>query len=159
MPFFGEVTKMELHKTQVLIVFAVATIAITGTVVFALLSASQTISNTGNIKTVGVGVYSDSGCTQKVTLIPWGSLAPGQTIQGTVYVRNEGSIKVTLSMTTAEWDPPSASSSITLTWNRGGYTLNAGASVQATLTLSVSSSISGVSSFTFDIIITGTESS
>jgi hypothetical protein len=42
-------------------------------------------------------------------------------------------------------------------WNRAGYVLAVGASVQAVLSLTVSSSISGVTSFSFDITITGTQ--
>jgi len=51
-----------------------------------------------------------------------------------------------------------ASSYITLDWDRDDYVLSSGESVQAVLTLSVSSSITGITSFSFDIVITGTES-
>ena len=62
-------------------------------------------------------------------------------------------------MTTENWSSASASSYITLSWNlEEGYVLSHGQSVETVLTLLVSSSVSGVKSFTFDIIITGTES-
>jgi len=150
---------MTLQKTQVSIILVVGALVAVTTLVSGLLIASQTIPNTGNVKAIGVGVYSDSACTQEVLSIPWGTLDPGETCDETVYIRNEGNVAVVLSMTTENWDPSSASSYITLSWNlEQGYVLNHGQSVETVLTLSVSSSISGVESFTFDIIITGTES-
>lgn len=148
---------MMLQKVHALIL-VVVTLVMTSALVFGLLSASTTISNTGNVKTVGVGVYWDSSCSQEVSLIDWGSLDPGETSSVTVYVRNEGSVAVVLSMTTENWDPTLASSYITLDWDRDDYVLSSGESVQAVLTLSVSSSITGITSFSFDIVITGTES-
>jgi hypothetical protein len=150
---------MALQKTQVSIILVVGALVAVSTLVSGLLIASQTIQNTGNVKAIGVGVYSDSDCNQTVLSIPWGTLDPGETSDETVYICNEGNVAVVLSMTTENWDPPSASIHITLGWNlEEGYVLNHGQSVQAVLTLSVSSSISGVESFTFDIVITGTES-
>jgi len=137
----------------------VLAIAMIGIVVSALgvLVATRTISNTGNVKAIGVGVYWDSGCTNVTSSINWGAVDPGVTKNVTIYVKSEGSVVVKLSMTTANWNPASASSYVTLSWNRENYVLSSGSVVQAVLTLSVSSTISGVLNFSFDIIITGTE--
>jgi hypothetical protein len=138
---------------------AVLAIAIFGTIAtaFGAFVATRTISNVGSMKAIGVGVYWNSGCTSAVSSIDWGVLEPGVTKNFTIYVRNEGNVQLKLSMTTSNWNPASASSYITLSWNRENYVLPAGSVVSAVLTLSVSSSISGVTSFSFDIIITGTE--
>ena len=150
---------MALQKTQVSIILVVGALVAVSALVSGLLIASQTIQNKGNVKAVGVGVYSDSGCSQPVLSIPWGTLDPGEPSDETVYIRNEGNVAVVLSMTTENWHPPNASSYITLRWNlEQGYVLDPEESVETVLTLSVSSSISGVERFTFDIIITGTES-
>jgi len=121
------------------------------------LVAYQKVQNTGTVTAVGVGVYSNSACTSNLTSINWGTLTPGSTVSKTIYIRNEGNKRLTLSMTTGNWNPQAASNYITLAWNRGGTILEAGQIVSATLTLSVSSSISGVTSFSFEITITGTE--
>jgi len=138
---------------------AVLAIAILGTVatVLGAFVATRTISNVGSMKAIGVGVYWDSGCTNAVSSIDWGSLEPGVTKNFTIYVRNEGNVQLKLSMTTSNWNPASASSYMTLSWNRENYVLAAGSVVSAVLTLSVSSSISEITSFSFDIIIAGTE--
>ena len=133
------------------------TVFILGALAATSLVAYQRISNAGNVKAVGVGVYWDSSCTSKVTSIDWGSLEPGAQVVKTVYIRNEGTVPVVLNMTTDNWNPASARDYITLTWNREDYVLNSGSAVSADLTLSVSSGVSGVTSFSFDIIISGTE--
>jgi hypothetical protein len=121
-----------------------------------LLSMSQSLSSSGSITTVNVGVYSDSACTLPLTSISWGTISPNSTVTRTIYVKNTGNTQITLSMTTNGWSPTSANGPITLTWNREGTTLSAGASVAATLTLTVSSSISGITTFSVNIVITGT---
>ena len=137
----------------------VLAIAIVGMVVTALgaLVATRTISNTGNLKAIGVGVYWDSSCTNVTSSINWGAVDPGVSKNVTIYIKNEGSVAVKLNMTVSNWNPASASNYMTLNWNRENYVLSPGAVVQAVLTLSVSSGTSGFTNFSFDIIIAGTE--
>jgi len=151
------VNKMAMQKVTLGTVLAVA---VMGMVVSALgvLVATQTISNTGNLSAVGVGVYWDSSCNNAVLSIDWGALDPGATVDKTIYIKNEGTLAVLLDMTTDNWDPASASSYISLSWNRENYELDPGSVIQAVLTLSVSSSVSEITNFSFDIVITGTES-
>jgi hypothetical protein len=136
------------------------TIAIVGMVITAVgaFVATRTISNVGSLKAVGVDVYWDSSCTNIVSSINWGELEPGYDKQVTVYIKNKGTVPLRLSMTVNNWNPPSASTYMTLSWNCEGYVLGAGSVISTVITLSVSSSISGITSFSFDIIITGTES-
>jgi hypothetical protein len=147
---------MAMQKVTVGTVLAVA---VMGMVVSALgvLVATRMISNYGNVSAVGVGVYWESSCTNMVLSIDWGALEPGGSVGKTIYIKNEGSLTVLLGMTTDNWDPASALSYISLSWNRENYELNSGSIIQAVLTLSVSSSVSEITNFSFDIIITGTE--
>jgi len=150
---------MTLQETRVSIILAVAALVVATTLVFAVLTASQTIPNTGNVKAIGVGVYWDSNCTQEVSLIEWEALEPGATSSATIYVCNEGNIAAVLTLTTDNWDPTLASTYLTLGWDlEEGYVLNHGESVQAVLTLSALSNTTGFMNFSFDVIITGTES-
>ena len=59
-------------------------------------------------------------------------------------------------MTTLNWSPANANGPITLTWNQEGTKLQPGASVPAILTLSVSSSIIDITSFSIQINVIGT---
>jgi hypothetical protein len=122
----------------------------------AILSTQQ-VPSTGTISAVNVGVYTNPACTTNCTSISWGTLSPGNSATYTVYVKNTGNVPVTLGMTTSGWNPSSADGPISLSWNREGTVLNAGQSSMATLTLTVSSGISSsITSFSFNIVITGT---
>ena len=130
------------------------------------LVATRTLSNTGNIRVVTppspnpslqLGIYQDSGCNVALSSVSWGTLDPGATSTATMYLKNEGNVPVTLSLSAGNWNPASASSYFTLTWNRDGYSLAVGATVQAVLSLNVSSSISGTTTFSFDLTITASQ--
>lgn len=121
-----------------------------------LLQKSTSFSNAGSIRGVGVGIYWDSPCTNRTSSVNWGALDPGASKTVTVYVRNEGTTGVTLSKATQNWNPSTASSYMTLNWNYSGQTLSVNQVLQVKLTLTVSSTVSGITSFSFDITITGT---
>jgi hypothetical protein len=123
----------------------------------ALLSANQTVPLNGTINAVNLGVYSDNGCTQICTALNVGTLSPGGTATQTVYIKNTGNIPETLTMTANNWSPTSASSSLTLTWNRQNTVLNAGQSIQATLTLTAAANTGTLTTFSCDVTLTGTQ--
>jgi hypothetical protein len=156
---------MALTKTKYSLVLVLAAIGVIASA-FGALSASHVFSNNGSLSyppppppppTVQIGVYNNSGCTNAVSNIAWGTLSPGGVGTQTVYVRNEGSVSVTLNMTTSNWNPSTALSYMTLTWDKEGYVLTAGSVVSAVLTLTVSSSITGITTFSFNTTITGNQ--
>jgi len=124
------------------------------TTVYGLSSHTTKIAGKGTMKAVGVEVYWDNACTSPITSIDWGSsIEPGSKITNVIYMKNTGNVPVTLSLSTNNWSPSSASSKIKLNWDYADQSVNAGQIVKVTLTLSVSSSIS-ITSFKFDIAIT-----
>jgi hypothetical protein len=116
--------------------------------------ANRTISNSGSITAYGVGVYSDSACTSPISSISWGTLSPGGSATQTVYIRNEGNTAVTLTKATSAWTPSNASTYITLNWDYSSQSLTANQVLQVKFTLAVSSTISGITNFSFTITIT-----
>ena len=102
------------YTTPTIAALAIAGIIIT-VAVAAALSSSVTIPLDGTINTVNVEAYSDSACTIPVTTLDAGSMSPGGTVTRTIYIKNSGSIPVTLTMATSGWSPASASSYLTLT--------------------------------------------
>ncbi len=155
---------MELHsRNRAKIILWIAVVFVLGALITSILEStlslvqtSRTVTTGGSVKGIGVGVYWDSGCTNSVSSINWGLLDPGSDKTVTVYVRNEGNSVTTLSKATQNWDPSTASSYMTLNWNYAGQTLNVNQVLQTKLTLIVSSAISGITSFSFDITITAT---
>lgn len=136
-------------------------IALTGLFLTVLTSGqlltSQTVPNTGTVSAINVGVYTDAACTINCTSISWGTLSPGTTATRTVYVKNTGNIPVRLSMTNSSWVPSNANTYLTLTWNLANYPLAAGASVPATFTLTASAFAGNITTFSFNIVVTGTQ--
>jgi hypothetical protein len=120
------------------------------------LQTSRTLANAGEIKTIGVGIYSDSNCNNILTSINWGTLEPGSEKTNTYYIRNCGNSPSTLTLQTSNWNPPGASSHISLTWDYGGQVLNIDEVMEVTFTLSISPMIEEIASFNFDITIIGT---
>ena len=115
--------------------------------------SETTDSDAGVLKTIGIGAYWDPSLTSKVSTTNWGFLQPGDQKSFTVYLYNEGNSPVTLSLSTSNWTPSAASAYLALTWNYNGQTINPSAQMQVTLTLTVSPDITGISNFSFDIII------
>lgn len=150
---------MEQVNPKRAITFAVVAcligMAIGSTVTLAVLNVQRAIPSSGLVVAVNVGVYSDSACTLNLTSIDWGNVYPGGSVSRTIYVRNTGNAPITLSMSTASWNPSTATGQITVTWDKENASLNPGQSTLATLTLNVSPSISGVTSFSVNVVVTG----
>ncbi len=148
---------MKLKKMSMGAVIAIAVTGLFLTVVSAgLLTSQKTVSSSGSVSAVNVGVYSDLACTQPLTSIAWGTIAPGGSTNKIIYVKNTGTLQMTLSMTKANWNPTGANIPITITWDKESSVLAPGGVATAVITLTVSSSISGISSFSVDIVISGT---
>ena len=124
-------------------------------VAFALQTYMRQIPSTGTISAVGVNVFSDAACTQNVTSINWGLLAPGSLTNYQAYIKSASNVPITLTLGTDSWNPVNASTYITLSWSYAGTQLQPNASLPVTLTLTVSPSVSGFTSFSFNIDITG----
>ena len=145
--------KLSKVGTIALVVAAIALIATTA----AVLSANQIVPLNGTITAVNVGVYSDSGCTQTASTLNVGTLNPGGTATQTIYIKNTGNVPETLTMTTTNWNPTNATSSLTLTWNQQNTILPAGQSIPAVLTLTAASNCGSMTTFSCSVTITGTQ--
>jgi len=147
------------HKKFTAIIFllvALGMITFNGTIK-GLLTKTLALPSQGAVKAIGIGVYRDRSCSSKVSSIDWGTAEVGSVKTVTVYIRNEGNAAITLSINTTNWSPSTASKYISLSWNYDGQPIDPNQVIQVTLTLSVSSSITGISSFSFDIMITCVE--
>ena len=151
--------KYKLNRKNV-VIGSTAAIALVGLLVSMLASgalvSTKTITSTGVLATTNLGLYSDSACTQSLASIDWGTISPGGSVNRTVYVKNLGNTQVTLSMAKTNWNPSTADGPLTLTWNRESTVLAANQVSTATLTLTVSSTASGITTFSVDIVISGT---
>lgn len=138
------------------IVFAgvFAVLLATSPLTLGFLTGSNDLSNTGIVTDVNVGVYTTQKCTANFTKISWGRVSPGSYYAKTGYVRNNGSLNMTLGFSTSDWNPANANV-IGLSWNYNGKPLVPGQVLAVTWRLTIPSTISGVKNFSFNIIVFG----
>ena len=119
-------------------------------------TVNRQLPSSGNIAAINVGLYMNSACTQKLESINWGDIAPGESVNKIIYLKNTGTTDIALSMTTNNWNPSIANGPITITWNREGILLEQGAVTSATLTLETLEDTVGITAFSVSILIVGT---
>ena len=145
-----------LPSTKVIVCFVAVSVA--ALLVGAVIGASLVrIRNVGTIRAIGVEVYKDQSLTEVLHEISWGTLNPGNSTTRTIYVKNTGTTPVTLTMTDGSWVPTTANTVLALTWNRQNTVLNAGQSIQATLTLTAASNTGSLTAFNCDVTFTGSQ--
>jgi hypothetical protein len=124
--------------------------------VMSAIQITRIVSNVGTLKlNADIGVYQDVAFTNRASTINWGTLDLGATKTYSIYIRNEGNTALTLSMSPSNWNPSTASSYLSITWDYNGQAINPKEYVRVTLTLTVSESIAGISNFNFDINLVG----
>ena len=117
---------------------------------------SLPVAHADYVRGVGVGIYWDQGCTNRTLSLRWGLIGSGSNSTVIVYVRNEGTSAVSLWMATSNWTPSAALGYITLTWAYSGKILSADEVFPMELTLNVSPTVSGITDFSFEVVITAT---
>jgi hypothetical protein len=123
-----------------------------------LLTINQQVPVTGTITAINLGVYSDSSCATPLTTISFGNVVPGTQVTQTIYLKNTGNVaESTLTMSTNTWNPANAGTYLTLTWTPTSSSLAVGASTSATLTLTATSSAGALTTFSFNVVFTGTQ--
>jgi hypothetical protein len=143
----------DFAKPLTALLVVISLILLTSNIISSQLFFSTRIVNQGKVRVIDVSVYWDSNCTNVVSTINWGVLTPGSAKNVTMFIRNEGNEVINLFLSTENWNPQNASRSMTLEWNYSGKTLKPHETVQLTLSLLVASNITGIKSFSFNIII------
>jgi hypothetical protein len=148
---------MRVQKGLVSRLFFYAILAVVSSIlvsaVYAVVSSNTIIQSSGAVKAIGVSVYWDAACTDEVTAIGWSTLEAGSSENKAVYIKNTGNAAATLFLDTDNWNPSAASQYITLDWDYAGQSVDSDVVVEVVLTLTVSQDISGITDFSFDIII------
>jgi hypothetical protein len=138
------------RRTSVLFLIVAVLLAFS---VYGLLLLRSPVQSASAVETsADIGVYWDEDCTLRVDSVSWGALAPGEDVEVIVYVRNEGSEKLILVLTTRNWQPEDAFLWLSFSWSCQDANVGVGQVV------SVASDFSGgFSSFSFDMVFEGTD--
>ncbi|MEM3697197.1 MAG: hypothetical protein QXQ94_06830 [Candidatus Bathyarchaeia archaeon] len=149
---------MEPQKINMVAILSVAlTVMVIVALVAGLSPVYHTITNSGNVKTIGISVYSNQECTTVLNSISWGNLEKEKSYTRDFWVKNTGNSRVKLNMTTENWSPSNAKNYLTLTWDLEGLVLEVNQQpIKGTFTLRVASNAAS-GNFSFTIVITGTE--
>lgn len=111
------------------------------------------VRTTGRIKGVGVSIWADANATLGIEYIDWGIVEPGETKPLSVYIRSEGNVPMNLTMRSELWEPVAAKDYITLVWDAKGSQIQPDEIRGVTFTMVVSSDITGIDAFSFDIVV------
>ena len=136
-----------------LLALAISGLIITAVVVVTIVYFSLSLRGTGRIKTVGVKAFADPAGTKEISGIDWGEISPGGYAYRTIYLKSTSTTTINLTLSTEAWTPSNASDFLTLSWDYDGRDLNPGEIIAVTLALSVDNAITGITDFSFDIII------
>ena len=110
---------------------------------------SLRIQNIGRIRTVGIQCSKES--------IDWGLILLDENKSVSADITNNGTVPVSLNLTTENWDPENATDFLRCGWSLEQTVLQTNTTVSAIIWLYVFPNCTGISSFTFDIILTGVE--
>jgi hypothetical protein len=130
------------------VIAAVAVAALIGIIIY---YQAVTVHTTGRVYAVGISV--------NATSIDWGAIPPGGTSAVTLQLWNNGTVPVTVNVTTSNYAPTVAQQYLSLTTDLATTrVIAADQRVDVKLMLNVAAAVSGVTNFSFDITFTATES-
>jgi hypothetical protein len=142
-------TRAVISMTAIILVFILGTTIVNS-------GSSGSVAYAYSMKGVGVGIYWDQACTNRTLSLDWGAIELGSNSAVLVYVRNEGDSAVSLWIEPSNWTPIVASGQMALNWSYLGQILDVDQVIPVELNLFVSPSVSGITDFSFDIVITAT---
>jgi hypothetical protein len=118
------------------------------------------VPNASAVETdVSLGVYWDLGCTQRVDSVDWGTLTPGQVKNITLYIRNEASTAPVFVFESANnWDPIFAYKYIDFVFDSQNAKVQPAEVKKTIFSVAISWDVTNVESFSFNIVLKGTES-
>jgi hypothetical protein len=125
-------------------------------VVFNTLQAGNTITikSQATFGNVSASLYKDIGATTPLSAIDWGKLDPGNSRTVTMYIKNEGTSSLTASFSYGNFTPSTVSQYVTYISDLSSSSLNAGRIRRFSITINVANGVSGIPSFTNDLVIT-----
>lgn len=140
--------KSELVKVLLLIIVVTCILSVP-TSAFALSSSKNAVKTAS----VTIGVYRDQGCKHTLASINWGGIYPSSTVNVSGYIRNLGTVPVTIQMSAVNWNPLNSWKYLLLSWNYSGQPIKPNEVVPITFKLAVSENAQNLGTFSFVINI------
>lgn len=152
---------MNRHLFSTVIVVAILTLltAFTALIVFSS-NVQRALAGSGVLTYGALEVYWDRSCTEQIVKINWGVLEPGDAEPVTVFIQNEGTEPLVVTITTTNWRIVTTSDEVTneteyITFHASNFTLPVNTALPTRWTIEVSENVRFVKSFAFDVIVWG----
>jgi hypothetical protein len=117
--------------------------------------SSFNLATYGTLLSPGCAVYSDYACTKPQSQIALNNLEASSSIQQVIYIKNNGTLPITMHLSINGFVPVESVNVFSITWNREDYLLAVNQSVSAMLTLNVAPNTLGVTDFSFNTEVKG----
>lgn len=153
---FNPPVSSHFRRKAIIATICVLTIVALGAIIQNPVS-SKTVAYGSSVESLGASIYQDRACTNRTLSFQWGSLEAGSNRTLTVYVKNECNSAASLFLRTSNWIPATSQNYMSLDWNYSGQVLKVGEVIPLQLTLTVNQNVNGITSFTFDTLITTNE--
>ena len=115
-------------------------------------SSNKNVPSSGLIASSDFQIYNSTTSPVSLTSIDWGILFPSSNISREIAVKNIGNVDGKITIETSNWSPSNASKYITLSWSMDSPIIKINEVKRIILFLYVSEKISGITSFSFDIV-------
>ena len=154
----GQAIKLTQGQVAALVLASVLIVSATGAVAYATLSATGKFGSHGKIIAVGLQVFENAALTSEAKAIEWGELAPGGSATCQLWVKNNGTVPIVLSMSAGDWVPLIAQQYVSYSWNcTPGTVLQRDQVLAVVITISINQYIIGVEDFANNLYIIATK--
>ncbi len=139
----GQTVTLSKGQVAAIVLISVLAVSAAGSVTYAALQASGRFGSSGKIVAIGLQVFRDAALTQQATEFSWGELAAGNTATMQLWVKNNGTVPIILSLSAEDWTPLIAQQYITFSWNYApGTVIQKGSLLEVAVIISVTSILS-----------------
>ena len=118
----------------------------------AQLNINVEANTVGNLRTVGVQVYSDENNTI-LESIDWGNIEPGDTKNITAYIHNPGNSEAVIHVATGNYTPASLQAYSSFTCPLNSTMVGGGETVETVFSLNVFLNVTEIEEFMFDVVV------
>ena len=148
------ISKPKKNRRKIILAAAyISTLILLGAIT-GILDPSKNIVQANTVNGIEAGIYWDQTCTEATTSFDWGNIQAGSNKTLRIYIRNEDSLPVRLSLSTSNWNPSISADYMSLKWNYSGQILKINEVIPLQITLTINSTINGIAEFSFTTTIT-----
>ena len=146
-----------MNKKPYLLVLILLSALVGGVIGAGFVERRISSSGTVFIPNLNLEAYWEATCQNTVDNIDWGTLRPRENTTQIIYLKNIGNTPLKLNLVIENWNPIEAGTHLSIAWNQENATIAENEVLPTEITMTVANTVVGISSYTNDIIILGSE--